>query len=205
MRLTDKEQVEMLQEWWKDYGKAIAIAVVVGLAIGFGWRYFRQHKVEHAEKASVIYQAMLTADSKKEYATAQQYATELVQRYNHTPYADMASLTWAREAVLQNNYQLALTQLHWVIDNSKIPTLKQIARLRASRVLLAQNKSQEALNVLKIVNDLMYQPLIDQIKGDAYAALGNHKASTASYQSAQTGLLAAGMEDPLLNMKLARP
>ena len=34
--MTDKEQIQQIKEWWGDQGKWLALAIAIGLALGFG-------------------------------------------------------------------------------------------------------------------------------------------------------------------------
>jgi len=60
--MTDREQIDMLKKWWKDYGQSIAIAIMVGLVLSFGWRYWRAHQQQQVEQASSLYQTMMILD-----------------------------------------------------------------------------------------------------------------------------------------------
>ena len=62
---------------------------------------------------------------------------------------------------------------------------------------------REELNILKTVDDPMYQPLIDSVKGDIYRALGKNKLAQQSYQAAKNGFENSGIVDPFLNMKIS--
>lgn len=200
-QFSDKEQVEMLKKWWREYGIVIMVAIVLGLAIGFGWRYWHRHKEEKAVEASMIYQQVQNAAARKQFKMAQSLAARLMEHYRSTPYAAMGALLWARDAVLQNNLKIALDKLNWVIKHGKLDSLKQIARLRAARVLLAEKRYQPALNSLKTVDDPVYEPLIESVKGDIYRALGKDKLAKQSYQAAKSGFEASGIINPFLNMK----
>ena len=79
--MTDKEEREFIKKWWNDYGKLLMVAVVVGLCVGFGWRYWRQHKITMSEQASATYQAMVTADLRHSYTHAQKLGKQLVDDY----------------------------------------------------------------------------------------------------------------------------
>jgi predicted negative regulator of RcsB-dependent stress response len=128
-----------------------------------------------------------------------------MQHYSNTPYATMAALLWAREAVAKQQYDDAFLKLQWAYQNSQVPAFRQIARLRAARVLLAQKQYQKALKVLKTVEDKTYLPVIENIKGDIFVAEGNDKAARAAYQQAKVGFTALGAMDPLLQIKLNSP
>lgn len=202
--LTDKEQIELIKKWWNQYGKIALIAIIVGLAIGFGWRYWRQHKIVQAENASMVYEQLQDAAAQKQFAKTAPLAQKLIKDYRDTPYASMGALIAARDAVLQNNLQLALTKLQWIINNTKSNSLKQIARLRSARILLAQKKYQAAINTLKTVDDPVYRPLINSVKGDIYHAMGKTAQANQFYHAAQSGFEADGILDPFLNMKMTQ-
>lgn len=204
--MTSTEEVEMLKRWWNSYGKAIAIAVVIGLLVGFGWRYWNQYKTKQAAQASVLYQSMTIADYQKKVPLAEKFAGQLMSQYHRSPYATMAALWWAKEAIQQKKLPLALQKYEWVLKHGKLASLKQIAGIRAARVLLAQKKPKEALAMLDEVSDKTFKPLIDSVKGDVYTAMGNAKAARKAYAAAKTGMSSAiNTSDPLLEMKLAQP
>lgn len=109
-----------------------------------------------------------------------------------------------KRAVEQNHLPLALDQLQWVMKNAIVSDLKQLARLRASRILLAENRPKAALNLLQTVDDQAYQPLVGEIKGDIYAAMGNRESAKQFYETAQQSMKAMGINDPYLTMKISQ-
>lgn len=202
--LSDKEQVEMVKKWWNDYGKALLLAVIVGLFIGFLWRTWGGYEAKQAVKASAIYQLLLEADEKNQFTNAQGYAQTLVQHYERTPYAAMANFVWAKEAVSQKDYATAYEKLQWIIKNSHVKSYRHLAMIRAAGVLLEQKKFQVALDLLSAIKESEFQPMIDSVKGDAYMGLGKIKEAQAAYSTANQGMQAVGVSDPILQMKLAR-
>lgn len=202
---TDGEQIEAFKKIWKDYGRWIIIAVIFGLAIGLGWRYWQQQQIEHRQQASLLYQQLLGANEQNKADTVLQMSTELTRRFPQTGYAEFANLLAAKTAVAQNNLPMATEKLQWVIDHAHNPALKQIARLRAARILLAQKKPADAQKLLSVVDDKIYQSEIDEVQGDIYATLGDSAKARRSYQTAQVELSSTLGEDPYLSMKLAQP
>ncbi len=199
---TDKEQIEEIKKWWNDYGKAILIAVIVGLVIGFGWRYWSRYRQAERNTASYMYQAMLQAVSKGQATPAMAYAQQIQQKYSGTVYATMASLMAARVAVLDKKYSYASTQLSWVMQKSDNAAFKQIARIRDARVLLQMNEPQLAMKVIATVDDAQYQPLIDNVKGEIYLAEKNSQAAQAAFARAKSGYQRAGLQNPFLELRL---
>lgn len=202
---TDREQIEMIKKWWRDYGKTLLIAIIIGLALGFGWRYWRQHKVQVSQQASSLYQAMTIASAKKDQKTAAVFADKLMKEFSNTAYASLAALISAKNEVNENHLDKAYQDLQWVMKNSNVDSFKQIARIRAARILIQENKAKEALTLLSTVDDKSYGALINETKGDAYAALGDKKSALKAYKAAKLGLLEMGITNPILQMKMAQP
>lgn len=200
---TDKEQIEEIKQWWKDYGQAITIAVLVGLLIGFGWRYWSRYKTAKEDNASMMYQAMLQATAQKRLDASFAYATQIQQKYGGTVYASMASLMAARNAVVAKKYSDASTMLSWVIQKGEVPAYRQIARLRDARVLLQLKEPQLAMKIISTVDDNSYAPMISDVKGEIYLAENNRTAARAAFEKAKQGYHVAGLENPFLELRLS--
>lgn len=115
----------------------------------------------------------------------------------------MASLLLARDAVLKKNYPEAIQQLNGVISHSKNSSIKEIARIRLARILLTEQKPDEALDLLKKRDDKNYLGLVDEIRGDAYLIQHNFTAARHAYQLALQELPNAEVTRPILEMKYA--
>lgn len=202
--VSEKEQLAVMRKWWRENGKFLMIAIAIGLAIGFGWRYWRTFSMRRAENASVVYQSVLQADSQNKIATVQGGVTILMNDFSSSPYASLAALLSAKKAVAQNALSAALTKLQWVIKNSDQKSLKQIARINAARILLSQKNTAAAINELKIVNDKSFLPLIHWVKGDIEAQLGNAVAAKHEYTEAKTALAEFPPANDLLKQQLAQ-
>ncbi len=140
--MTDSEQVDMIKKWWKAYGRAIAIAVAIGLIVGFGWKYWHQHQNKKAEQASLLYQNMSALAFQKKTKQAEQLSQQLRKEHSNSPYASFAALWSAKEAIAEKNLSSAFENFQWVIKHSHMNSIKQIARIRAARILLARKKPQ---------------------------------------------------------------
>ncbi len=202
--VSEKEQLESIQKWWRENGKFLMIAIIIGLAIGFGWRYWRTLSMHRAENASVVYQSVLQADSQNKITTAQGGATILMNDFSSSPYASLSALLFAKEAVAQNALPTALTKLQWVIKNSDQKSLKQIARIDAARILLSQKNTTAAMNELKIVDDKSFLPLVNWVKGDIETQLGNAVAAKQDYLAAKKALAEFPPANDLLKQQLAQ-
>lgn len=203
--VSEKEQLEQIKKWWHENGKFIAIAIVVGLFIGLGWRYWHTMQIRYAENAAMIYQSVVQADSQNNTTTAQGGAKILMEKFSRSPYASLSALLWAKEAAAQNDLKTALSKLQWVITRGRENRLKQMARLSAARIFLAQNNFVAAANELKIVNDAHFQPLIDWVKGDIDAKQGDAEKAKAHYLASKNAFAGFQPAVDLLNKKIAQP
>lgn len=198
---TDQQQIEMFKQWWKNNGTSTVLIFVFALIISFGWRYWLQYREHVLEQASENYEQLLNSvvNNKADEAVAE--ADNLMTNYSHTPYAPLAALMLARQSVYQNNFSDAENRLMWVIKHGHNKSISEMARIRAARVLIAENKPQQALDLLNIVDDAAYTPEIDEIKGDAYLTLGQKDNARMAYQQSMNSLPGYAVAQPLLRMK----
>ena len=201
--VSEKEQLEEIGKWWKENGKWITVAIIVGLILGFGWRYYQKIETRRLENASMIYQSVLQADKQSQFKTAQGGAVLLMKDFPKTPYADLAALLFAQEAASQNQLDIALTQLNWVIKNSSSTRQKQIARINAARILLSQNNTDAASKMLYVTNDKTFMPLVYWVRGDIATKMGDVKLAETDYQNAKMGLADFPPAADVLNQLLA--
>ena len=59
--LTDQQQAEKLQRWWKENGVFVIAGLVIGVGGLFGWRQWQDYKLEQAENASAVYEQLILA------------------------------------------------------------------------------------------------------------------------------------------------
>ena len=166
----DEEQLERLKEWWGEYGKAIILGIVIALVSVFGWRYWQQRQLDIGYQAATIYQRLLSSSAEKKSDAVIQQGKYLMEHYDGTPYAVLASLLLAKNSVDNNKLDEAKGHFQWVLDNANYPAFKQLARLRMARILLQQDKPEQAMKLVNIVDDKSYQAYVDNIKGDSYLA-----------------------------------
>jgi len=199
--LTEQEQIELLKNWIKQYSLVILAGVAIAIIAITGWRYWQQRQIKTLTHASAVYDEMLTMRSQNDASATLVQAKKLFLHYPKTVYGQMAALMLARDAVTKKDYPEAEKQLHWVIDHTHIAALNQIARLRLARVLIAEEKSQEAIDLLKKVKDKTFNGLINEVRGDAYLRMKNISQARESYHQALTELPNAEIVRPLLQMK----
>jgi predicted negative regulator of RcsB-dependent stress response len=199
--LTEQEQVELLKQWIKQYSLVILAGLLLSLVTITGWRWWQARQVRILNHASAIFDEMLTARAQNDAANIQIQSDKLVSQYSKTPYAQMAAFMLSRDAVYQKKYGEAEKQLNWVIEHSGIASFRQIARIRLARIYINDNKADEALKVLKTVDDKSFNGLTDEVRGDAQLAANNPDKAREAYKLALQELPNAEVIRPLLQMK----
>lgn len=199
--LTEQEQIEVLKNWIKQYSPAVIAGVAIAMIAAWGWHFWQQREAKIQTHASTNYDELITLRAQNNVTGANQQAQKILTHYPKTPYSTVAAFMLARNAVLQKNYPEADKQLNWVIDNSRDPAFKQIARIRLARTLIEQNKASDSLKVLATVDDKSFLGLIDEVKGDAYVSLHQPQQARTAYQAALTELPNAETMRPILQMK----
>jgi predicted negative regulator of RcsB-dependent stress response len=200
--LTDDEQLEHVKQLFAEYGPWTLGAVVVGLGLAFGYRYYNQHLNERALDASAQFTDMSAAVDGNDSAKARRIADELIKTYPRSPYADQAKLVLARLAVDAHQEAGAIGPLQEVIQQSKDAELQHIARLRLARVQIDQGKPDDALQTLSDPPGT-FGARYDEVRGDAYYAKKDPAKALELYKKAVGEDDPESMDSALLALKIA--
>lgn len=202
--LAELEQAERIKGWCREYGLGIMLGIIFAIVASIGWHYWQQARENNAINAAMEYESLLAvAMQKNNLATVESIAEGLFQHYPKTPYASLAALQLAKQAVNQNNLSEAENKLTWVIQHGKSESLRAVARTRLARVLLAENQAERALKVLDENDNAAYQPLILEEKGDIFWRLGNLSGALQNYLAAEKLFSESAIDQPLLSMKIS--
>jgi len=201
--LTEEQQVEAIKNWWKENGTAVIAGLVIGFVALFGWRGWNDYQADNAAEASALYskfQISLKANNKESLNTLQQ---QFKTDYASTPYTAMVSLAMAKNAVIDNDTELAKENLQWILDNSKQPQIKHTARVRLIAVYINDKQYDEALALLNVKNSGGYTGIYEELRGDALLAKGDVAAANSAYDKAlQSDGLSTASRD-VINAKLS--
>lgn len=180
--ITEKEQLEKLRKWWDENGNFVVAGLVLGAVILFGWNYYKKHRINQAENASALHEALMEAIDADDPVAAQAAATQLQSAYGRTAYARQAPLALAKLHAEAGDLDAAAEALRKVVDSGG--DVAEVARLRLARLHVAAGRPQEALDLLAGQAGEHFGPLYDEVRGDAHAALGDRAAAQSAYQSA---------------------
>lgn len=200
--LHEQEQVDALKAWWKDNGKWVVGALVIGL-LGFaGTQFWKSHQATQAAEAAKLY-----AEVEKQVATndakrISDAADALVSRYGSSAYAPRAQLKAAQASLQARDVAHAKVQLQWVIDHASETGLQDTARLKLASVLLDEKKYDEALKQLDATHPESFTGLFADLRGDVLSAQGKIAEARAAYQQAYDKTDAKSTYRNLIQMKM---
>lgn len=195
---SDHEQVEALKTWWSENGTSVLVGVVLGIGGLVGWRAWVAYQENQARAASTYYAAMFEAAAASNEEAVLTNTQTLINEYASTPYAALAALELAKTRAGSDDLEAAAEQLRWAIDHARQDTIRDVAKIRLARVLVTQDKHDEALALLVEPLPAAYTGLAEEIRGDVYVAKGEIDKARAAYERAIAG---AGGDLEYLRMK----
>lgn len=202
---TEEEQIEAIKKWWEENGKQTIVAAVVVVGGWLGYQGYENNVKATGEAASAVYQQVLTLTASEEEADKGQRAVlldQLQNEYSSTVYAQFAALFKAKDAVEAGDLALAETELTFVVSNTSDTALQHLATVRLARVMIAQEKLDDALALLNKENLGAFEAEYEETKGDALKAKGDSEAARTAYGKAMAAAQRIGANNPVLKMKL---
>ncbi|MEN9680961.1 MAG: hypothetical protein RLZZ627_854 [Pseudomonadota bacterium] len=198
--LTEEERLEALQRWWKESKSSLFVGVVMGLLIITGWKYWQGHQQAEREDASLTYHLMGRAISAKQPEEALKMGQHLIEGHPSTTYAEFARLTLAKLKVEAGDLEAAKLRLEEEVKQGHDETLKELARLRLARILLARGEADAGLALLKGTESSVgkFSSLFEEVRGDLLNAAQRPEEARTAYQKAKE----QGNRSPLLDLKL---
>jgi predicted negative regulator of RcsB-dependent stress response len=200
--LQEQEQLDALKTWWHDNrAQILGALLIVVVAVG-GWRGWQYYQHKQSYGAAVLYQQFLEQLASNDARRINDAATVVTDKFGSTAYAARAELLAARVNEQAHDVARAKTQLHWVIDNAREDTLKDVARLRLAAVLLDEKKYADALTLLEAKHPDSFDGLYADLKGDVFSAEGKKDEARSSYQLAYAKIDTKSIYRSLIQMKL---
>jgi len=206
IEFNEEDDLERLKSWWKNYGSALVIGVVLGTSVLFGYRYWQQYQHDQAAMASALYDQAVYYIKQMQHAEANKVGGEIMDNYDATPYAGMVALLMARISYDHKDFKSTKRQLQWVVDNATIGAARHAARLRLAKLLSDEGKQNEALALLKVDDRGGFAAEYNELEGDLFAAKGMVDAARVAYALALAAGQGQGQDqgyETILQMKLA--
>jgi predicted negative regulator of RcsB-dependent stress response len=200
--LDEHEQGEVVQKWLRENAISIAVGVLLGLVLIFGWQQWKAHRLRHDAEAAAQFQALSDAVEAKRDDEVTTIAGVLRKDYSGTVYSVLAAMYQADQASSKSDLPAAAAALGWAQEHAGVGSLKSLAALRLARVKLAQGDADGAVKLVDGVPKDEYSSLGGEIRGDAFAKLGRADDARAAYQDALSHLDAQASNRSFVQMKL---
>jgi predicted negative regulator of RcsB-dependent stress response len=200
--LQEQEQVEALKDWWKENGKWVIGAVVVGLLSFSGIKYWKSYQASQSAEASKLYVEVLKQASTNDAKRIGDAADALSSRYGSSAYAPRAQLLAAQASLQAGDVARTKVQLQWVIEHASETGLQDAARLKLASMLLDEKKYDEALKQLDAVHPESFNGLFADLRGDVLSAQGKVAEARAAYQLAYDKTDAKSTYRNLIQLKM---
>jgi predicted negative regulator of RcsB-dependent stress response len=181
---SEKEQIEEMRAWWAEYGRYVIAGVVIAVGLLVGFNQYKSNKLEAEVEASVLFETLAGHVFDGALDEAETVADELSNNFANTPYAALSRLAMARLYMDKNRDQDAADVLGELVAMRGNSALRHVGRLRLARLLLYQDKPQEVIDLLAGMENKAFAGLYAEVRGDAFAALGQVEAAGESYRIA---------------------
>ncbi len=172
----------------------LIIGIISMLVIIGGYQYWSARKTEAAQKASVLYDALLNAVREHQVEKAETLEQTLVKDYPKSPYAVLGAFLVAHLVP-----EKTISYLESAVSIGAKGPLIHIARVRLAKALGGVQKVQEGLTLLNSVKPPeSYLRLYEEAKGDLYLQDNQPEKAKAAYALAleanQSGIPTAWLE-----------
>lgn len=190
---TDDEELAVIKEWWQRNGMPLVTGVLLALVAVFGWQGWQKYQANQAHGASMLYQQLLeealTPAGQADTAKVVELAGKLKSEFSGSHYAQYASLFVAKLAVEADKLDDAASELQAIVDKPADDNLGELARQRLARVLAAQDKTEQALQVLdgKAAAGAFLASR-EELKGDLLLKLGRSDEAHEAYTKAKAAV-----------------
>lgn len=195
------DQLANLKTWWKQYGNALIIGVIIGLVLLVGGNYWKQYKIKRAEAASQLYENLLADWQQGKSDAVSTAAAKLMQDYAATPYAGKSALLMARQRFDVKDIAGTRTHLEWAMQNASETQVQHSARLRLARLLLDQGELAAALALANNQGTDGFVSEYAELRGDVLLAQGDRDGARRAYQAAIEKITPSSSYLQVLTMK----
>lgn len=197
--IEEEQEINQLKDWWKENGKTIIVAFILGVGGMFGWRYWQAHQAEQIAQASAQYDALIYSAQQDEQAKKANIE-QFVQANSKTAYAVFALLDEAKKAAEKQDFAAAEVNLNQALTQSQDEVLTSIVALRLSAVQFQLGQLDNALTTLNQVKNESFNARKAILTGDIQVAKGDKVAAKNSFEQAQQN--GSQLEQQMAKMKL---
>lgn len=190
---SDDEKAEELKAWWRANGTSVVAGVALTIGGLFGWNQWKEHKLSQSEGASKLFSQLNAPGTDSDVVLKQ-----INDDYSSTVYASLAALTAAKESCESGKTVQCIEQLKLASNSSQV-SVASVAKLRLARVLILNEKFDDAQRILAKKMPTAYQSMITELNGDIHFAKKEFSKAREAYDRAI--LSSDGKNIQILKMK----
>lgn len=187
------QEIENIKHLWRNGGKVIVGLLLVVALSYLGYNVYGGQV--HKNNLAVAWQASQINGDMTKLAAIQ-------QQHSHSPATTQATLETAKTLFDSGKLDEAEKAYRWVLANNKAPVFQAAAMTNLATILLQQKKYDDALKVLHMPIDAAYQNIINEMRGDVFAAQGKTQEARQSYQSVLEKLPEDSNNRQLIQLKI---
>ena len=202
---TEEENTEFLSSLWDRYKYLILLSLVLLGAGIFGWESWSQNRLSNLQDSADMYESFVNSLNDDDL-DQKVLADQIIKKYPNTLYADLVTFHLAKISVEEEDLNKAEEHLMWILQRhdskwgSDFDPIEATARLRLARVLIANDNSNKALEIINESENMSSS--LHEVKGDAEEKLGYYADAKLSYLKALESNQSQSVE-AILKMKLA--
>jgi len=199
---SDDEKGEEIKQWWRDNGRSVIAACILGALILISGRYWLDYKNTQSAHGSQAYQSVLLSLSSDEKTAAEDTTEQLFREFSNTPYAVFSAFEMATQAVEDKNNAAAQMYLEWIINNAKLSAHKELAQLRLAQSYFLGGEYEQALKLADGQESTAFSSLWSELQGDIYVAQEKVNDARKAYLSALSTSSQGEPRQQILRVKL---
>jgi predicted negative regulator of RcsB-dependent stress response len=199
--LSEKEQIELIRQWWRENGWFLIGGAAIVLAGYFGYNEYWAWRDRVAEDAAALYQQIQRSVEDDDREESDRLLDLLAAEHAESAYVDQARLLIARDNLIRDTAR-SIRELEAVVEQSQDQGMVTIARMRLARVLAYDEQFERALDVLNVADAGEFEASFAEIRGDVHAASGNVEAAISAYTDALLGAINGTVDTDYIQLKL---
>jgi predicted negative regulator of RcsB-dependent stress response len=186
--LQEQEQLDALKAFWKQYGNLITWGLVLVLAVFAGLNGWRWWQRDQAAKAGAMFEQLAQVARAGDAQRAGAIFGDLKERYARTAYAQQGALLAARVQFDRGQADAAKASLTWAAENAVEDEYRSVARLRLAGLQLQAKEYDAALQTLDGAKAPSFAALVADRRGDVLLAQGKTAEARAAFAQARAAM-----------------
>ena len=191
----EQQELENAKYLWNNGGKWLVVALVSIALIYWGKGIYRNYQLDKYAQAAAI-ATQVKGDVNK--------LAQLQKDFSGSAAAAQASLETAALLFEQGKTDQAIAAYQWVLNNNKTPVFQAAAVQNLANVYLQQKQYDNALKILATPVEASFQSVIEETKGDVFAAQGKTTEAKQTYQAILDKLPEQSPARELIQLKISQ-